>query len=84
MTFEWANISSDAKHVIYIWKYVDTKNFIKIKEWCSLVGHQGLTPVILATLEAEIRKITVQDQPKKKKKRKKWDPILKIPNTKEG
>jgi hypothetical protein len=35
---------------------------LKIKNQ-SLVGHQWLTPEILATQEAEIRRITVQSQP---------------------
>jgi hypothetical protein len=42
--------------------------------WC-------LTPVILATQEAEIRRTSAQDQPGWKGKK---DPILKIPNTKKG
>jgi hypothetical protein len=38
-----------------------------------------LTPVILATQEAKIRRIVVQSQPESKK-----DPISKIPSTKMG
>jgi hypothetical protein len=30
----------------------------------KVAGHQGLTPVILATWEAEVRSIVVQGQPK--------------------
>jgi hypothetical protein len=43
-----------------------------------------LTPIVLATEEAEIRRIRttgVQSQPQAKSS---WDPISKIPNTKKG
>jgi hypothetical protein len=39
---------------------------------------QRLTPVILATWETEIRRISIQDQPRQQK----LDPISKIPNLK--
>jgi hypothetical protein len=42
-------------------------------------GHQRLTPVILATQEAEIRRILVRSQPRQNSSQ---DPILKIPITK--
>jgi hypothetical protein len=42
-------------------------------------GHWRLTPVILATQEAEIRRIEVRRQPWANSSR---DPITKIPNTK--
>jgi hypothetical protein len=44
----------------------------------AIVRCQWLTPVILATQEAEIRKITVRSQPSQGL----GDPISKIPNTK--
>jgi hypothetical protein len=40
-----------------------------------IAGHRELTPVILATQEAEIRRITVQSQPQANNL---GDPILKI------
>jgi hypothetical protein len=48
-------------------------SFIKTKKFagCSL-----LTPIILATQEAEIRRIAVQIQPRQADSL--WDPILKI------
>jgi hypothetical protein len=42
----------------------------------QVAGHWWLTPVILATGEAKIRRITVQSHPRQ------TDPISKIPNTK--
>jgi hypothetical protein len=44
-----------------------------------IVGHQLLMPVILATQEAEIRKIAIQSQSQANIS---WGPILKIPITK--
>jgi hypothetical protein len=44
-----------------------------------LTRHQWLTPIILATQEAEIRRITVQSQPGQMVPR---DPILKNPSQK--
>jgi hypothetical protein len=46
-----------------------------------MARHQWLVPVILATQEAEIRKIMVQ---KVSPANSFQDPILKIPNTKRG
>jgi hypothetical protein len=46
-----------------------------------IVGLWWLTPVILASQEAEIRRIWVQSQPWANNPR---DPISKIPDTKEG
>jgi hypothetical protein len=34
-----------------------------VKEGCFIAGGQWLTPIILTTLEAEIRRIAVQSQP---------------------
>jgi hypothetical protein len=45
----------------------------------SFAGHWWLTPVILPYQEAEIRRITVQSQPRQTVPR---DPILKRPFTK--
>jgi hypothetical protein len=42
-------------------------------------GHQWLTPIILATQEAEIKRISVQSQPQANSLQ---DPISKMPNTK--
>jgi hypothetical protein len=50
-----------------------------MKKLTILVGCQGLTPVILSTWEAEMRKIAVQCQLWANSPR---DPISKIPNTK--
>jgi hypothetical protein len=44
-------------------------------------GHQWLRPVILASQDAEIRKITVGSQPRANSLR---DPILRKPFTKKG
>jgi hypothetical protein len=46
-----------------------------------LAGGQWLTPVILATQKAEIRRTKVQGQHGQKEKKKKQDSISKIPNT---
>jgi hypothetical protein len=43
--------------------------------------HQWFTPIILATQEAEIRRLMVQSQPQENSLQ---DPISKIPNTKKG
>jgi hypothetical protein len=52
----------------------DVKRVLKAGCW-------WLTPAILATQEAEIRRITVQSQPRANSSQ---DPILKIPITKKG
>jgi hypothetical protein len=50
------------------------------KKLLGRTGHQWLTPVILATWRAEIRRYRVQGWPRQKKKKKKegGDPISKI------
>jgi hypothetical protein len=66
-----------------------------IMENCKISRHWWLTSVILATQEAEIRRIEVQSQPrqivcetlsqkKKKKKRRKRICFLKVPNVAKG
>jgi hypothetical protein len=42
---------------------VDGTSDVKVNEKTVTVKHQWFTPVILATQEAEIRRITVQSQP---------------------
>jgi hypothetical protein len=57
-----------------------TKKKKKKKKERQIAGCWWLTPVILATQEAEIRRIAVQSQPKPYSMR---DPISKRPNTKQ-
>jgi hypothetical protein len=66
---------------VNICRYTDYPIYAKVyvlKSMCC-AGHQWLTPVILATQEAEIKRITVRSQPREIGQR---DPISKKPFTK--
>jgi hypothetical protein len=60
--------------VLHVWKHYIKDIFLARCRW-------WLTPVILATQEADIRRTTVQSQPQANSS---WDPVLKIPITNKG